>query len=273
MRKAFTLVELLVVIGIISLLIAVLLPALGRARAAAQKITCASNLRQIHLAWTMYMDENQGDHVRPVAQLRPGVNGYWLHKLLGADGTTSSVIIGQQANYLGTPRVLECPTYSFSHRRTSWAFGSPGPPSMIHDGGEVMVSYAYMARLYLWGKGFSSTATDPRNGELRRFYRGRVARSSDYPVFVDGFGPIISDGLDSIRFNNQGAPTDNPGGSTIANKGARAWHNNSANIVYADGHVSDLNSTTFFSINNPTRGIYSGDAIFGRWEPLYSAWR
>ncbi|MBL4701500.1 prepilin-type N-terminal cleavage/methylation domain-containing protein [bacterium AH-315-I18] len=56
----FTLIELLVVISIISLLIAILLPALGQARASGRKILCATNLRQVSLTQFLYMDDHKG---------------------------------------------------------------------------------------------------------------------------------------------------------------------------------------------------------------------
>src|SRR4051794_17003800 len=59
-RAAFTLVELLVVIGIIALLISVLLPALNKARKAARTTACMSNIRQLCMAEIQYVQDNKG---------------------------------------------------------------------------------------------------------------------------------------------------------------------------------------------------------------------
>ena len=69
-RCGFTLIELLVVIAIIAILAALLLPALGRAKAKAQGVQCMNNGRQLMLAWKFYCDDN-GEKV-PSAWVNPG---------------------------------------------------------------------------------------------------------------------------------------------------------------------------------------------------------
>jgi prepilin-type N-terminal cleavage/methylation domain-containing protein len=66
-RRAFTLVELLVVIGIIALLVGILMPALSRAKESANRIACLANLRTLGQGFVMYTNDNRGRYPRPGA--------------------------------------------------------------------------------------------------------------------------------------------------------------------------------------------------------------
>src|SRR5438046_10662363 len=72
-KRAFTLVELLVVIGIIAILIAMLLPALNSARERANRIKCASNLRQLAQAMRIYASDNKDQYPRTKYVVNQGV--------------------------------------------------------------------------------------------------------------------------------------------------------------------------------------------------------
>lgn len=76
-KAGFTLVELLVVIGIIALLISILLPSLNRARETANRVKCGNNLRQIGLALKLYANENRGAFPRAQYQAGATVTPTW----------------------------------------------------------------------------------------------------------------------------------------------------------------------------------------------------
>jgi prepilin-type processing-associated H-X9-DG protein/prepilin-type N-terminal cleavage/methylation domain-containing protein len=108
--KAFTLVELLVVIGIIALLIAIMLPALNRARDASEAVVCMSNLRQIEIASMAYIAENHG--YWPPAHYDFSMtnlhrwHGTRLKDTLPFDFTGSPL-----KSFLRTPNIKKCPSF------------------------------------------------------------------------------------------------------------------------------------------------------------------
>ncbi len=98
-REAFTLVELLVVIGIIALLISILLPSLAKARKAANTVVCASNLHQIAQAMVIYATQNNGAILG-----NQWTSGYFLFPSDQVNNSTTSPGIGPN----NCPGVLGC---------------------------------------------------------------------------------------------------------------------------------------------------------------------
>src|SRR4051812_46749705 len=101
--KGFTLVELLVVIGIIALLISILLPSLSRARETANRVKCGSNLRQIGQAMLLYANENNGSYPRTYYQT--GVTTPGLKLDTTGNTTSQPFAAGNTASPVGNNNV------------------------------------------------------------------------------------------------------------------------------------------------------------------------
>ena len=113
-RHAFTLIELLVVIAVIGVIMAILFPALNKARDQARRIVCSSNLRTIGLANVLYAEANEGWFV-PVMDRRGGVDRYWPGNQLFRELMGYKDAQGDDAAW-HAPKEYLCPSDEISRR-------------------------------------------------------------------------------------------------------------------------------------------------------------
>jgi prepilin-type N-terminal cleavage/methylation domain-containing protein len=172
-KRAFTLIELLVVIAIISILASMLLPALSRAKRSAQSVSCISNLHQIGIALTVYVQDNE-NHL-------PVCAGYLPSQQPELPPITTTLFEGQPTN-----NVFRCLSDHsiFEKEQTSyaWNFWLNGAPYSAPDWAKIYTNEAYVIVNDLFG----SRADTPLIGDANPFHETRGASLGKNALYFDG---------------------------------------------------------------------------------------
>lgn len=260
-RRAFTLVELLVVIGVIALLISLLLPALNKARAQAARTKCMSNMRQLAMACSMYGAENKGqipycnwgEPYQPTwtTANRSGFYSYgWLYTSVGQrsgwgapiDGTwgtpypTVGVKTGVLWNYVREVAVYRCP----ADIETGVWQGTEWLTSYLMNGAQC--GYGLLTP--------SSNANQAPNPGLKytAFYH-----SANCVLFWE---PMEQP---TMGVSNNAAIW-NDGSSFPKEEVLSSRHDLGANVVFLDGHAEWWDAGTWYYEARQPTGIYQSVA-------------
>jgi prepilin-type N-terminal cleavage/methylation domain-containing protein/prepilin-type processing-associated H-X9-DG protein len=206
----FTLIELLVVIAILGIIASILLPALGQSKAAAKRVQCVENLRQLGLATRLYWDENNDMTFRYQVGATNGGRLYWFGWIKpGAEGEREfDPTMGALYPYLQNRVVGLCPSFDYGNAR--YKFKARG------------AAYGYG---YNFNLGQKSISTDIIARPSDTALMADAAQVNDFQAPASPEEPL----LEEFYYISEDEGFGYPNG--------HFRHRGRANVLFVDGHV------------------------------------
>lgn len=232
-RRGFTLIEALVLAGILAVLLALLMPTLGAARQHARTIQCLSNLRQLAIAAQAYCADN--DDFFPIAQCTASTPGglvsYAWDFTTSRDALTGQLTVRPGLLWAGDLRatIQQCPSFNGSSNTFSDPF----------TGYNYNTSYI--------GHGEGESIVEPAR-------RGQVRRPVECAIFGDG---QMQTGANKYMRS----PFPSPGDATFLSRTAGTQgfrHRGGTNVAFVDGHVQTLWDRHLATSDNASPGTMTG---------------